>query len=345
MKIAKYLISTFFFFSISALTFSEDWCIYLGSFRNYTNATRRQELLRKNDIKTNISHYTAPDYTVYYRLMWEEHQPNKESADLHAKMLTNLPIVKKERINDIWYERLDKPPVSSRAVYITDSVTGKPVANAEMVIDNKTTLKADSNGKVIIPDDITDGDHSITVEKSTDNYSKTQRTLSLKSGEITSPNQLILSKSDVNNQKFLLISDSDTGSPITNADITIDKKWFLKSDNNGKVALPEDIEDGEHSFVIEKQDGDYVKTEKSFSIINGCLPSANLVSLPKAVDYDRIKIILTWGEAPSDLDSHIFSQNYHAYWIDKDDGNLNLDHDDTSSYGPETITIREPKTE
>ncbi len=118
MKIAKYLVSTLFFFSISALTFSEDWCIYLGSFRNFTNATRRQELLKKNDIKTNISHYIAPDFTVYYRLMWEEHQPNKESADLQAKMLSNLPIVKKERINDIWYERLDKDKPSSDDSYL-----------------------------------------------------------------------------------------------------------------------------------------------------------------------------------------------------------------------------------
>ena len=63
---------------------------------------------------------------------------------------------------------------------------------------------------------------------------------------------------------------------------------------------------------------------------------------------DELKIVLTWGETPLDLDSHLYTPlidglSYHIYYLDK--GTLSevpyacLDIDDMSSYGPETIWI------
>jgi len=62
----------------------------------------------------------------------------------------------------------------------------------------------------------------------------------------------------------------------------------------------------------------------------------------------EFRIVLTWGENPSDLDSHlqtpvIEGQTYHVYYSNK--GSMTsppyaqLDLDDVTSYGPETITI------
>ncbi|CAN5403552.1 hypothetical protein BH11PSE9_BH11PSE9_23990 [soil metagenome] len=57
-----------------------------------------------------------------------------------------------------------------------------------------------------------------------------------------------------------------------------------------------------------------------------------------------ITMKLTWGAAPSDLDSHLFAPDgSHVYYSNK--GSLlsapfaNLDVDDTSSYGPEVMTL------
>lgn len=57
-----------------------------------------------------------------------------------------------------------------------------------------------------------------------------------------------------------------------------------------------------------------------------------------------ITMKLTWGAAPSDLDSHLFAPDgSHVYYSNK--GSLlrapfaNLDVDDTSSYGPEVVTL------
>lgn len=64
----------------------------------------------------------------------------------------------------------------------------------------------------------------------------------------------------------------------------------------------------------------------------------------------QIRIVLTWGSSPRDLDSHLFgptadgSNRFHIYYNAKN-YNVNsqkyamLDVDDTSSYGPETVTI------
>ncbi len=61
-----------------------------------------------------------------------------------------------------------------------------------------------------------------------------------------------------------------------------------------------------------------------------------------ALASGQYRIVLTWGENPRDLDSHlILPSDEDIYFSNKDatDGSANLDWDDTSSYGPETITI------
>lgn len=62
----------------------------------------------------------------------------------------------------------------------------------------------------------------------------------------------------------------------------------------------------------------------------------------------EMRIVLTWGDYPSDLDSHLVGPSpygsFHVYYDDKNayyDGVLynNLDVDDTDSYGPETTSV------
>lgn len=65
-------------------------------------------------------------------------------------------------------------------------------------------------------------------------------------------------------------------------------------------------------------------------------------------DDNEYRIVLTWGEAPRDLDSHLEGEingaKFHVYYSNKTFAYKNeiiaqLDIDDTSSYGPETTTI------
>lgn len=62
----------------------------------------------------------------------------------------------------------------------------------------------------------------------------------------------------------------------------------------------------------------------------------------------QFRVILTWGQNPSDLDSHMTgpstsTSRWHVYYAAKTAGDMcGLDVDDTSSFGPETVTC--PRT-
>jgi uncharacterized protein YfaP (DUF2135 family)/tetratricopeptide (TPR) repeat protein len=69
----------------------------------------------------------------------------------------------------------------------------------------------------------------------------------------------------------------------------------------------------------------------------------NIVLAP--ITQGEIRIVLTWGAFPNDLDSHAEGRsssgsNFHIFYGDSYANNIGeLDVDDTSAYGPETITI------
>jgi hypothetical protein len=65
------------------------------------------------------------------------------------------------------------------------------------------------------------------------------------------------------------------------------------------------------------------------------------------LDAPSAQITLTWGEDPRDLDSHLAaslsSGDFHVYYVDMgdltDEPYASLDTDDTTSYGPEVISV------
>ena len=73
------------------------------------------------------------------------------------------------------------------------------------------------------------------------------------------------------------------------------------------------------------------------------------ISLSPPLEVGEIRIVLSWGVQPTDLDSHLWlppeHERYHIYFLDE--GNQDdcpfaeLDVDDVTSFGPETVTITE----
>ena len=91
--------------------------------------------------------------------------------------------------------------------------------------------------------------------------------------------------------------------------------------------------------------------ESTFNIIvqEGTTDNQNGTITP-IVSGDDYLITLTWGENPNDLDSHVVGtlssgDQFHVYYAYQSqyDGDIevcNLDYDDTTSYGPEHITLK-----
>ncbi len=69
-------------------------------------------------------------------------------------------------------------------------------------------------------------------------------------------------------------------------------------------------------------------------------------SISPVLSGSDLRIVLTWGATPSDLDSHLTgpttgTARFHVYYpsSSRSTTGVNLDVDDTSSFGPETITV------
>jgi len=105
---------------------------------------------------------------------------------------------------------------------------------------------------------------------------------------------------------------------------------------------------GDYTFNISS--GDYITKSKQCSALGSAstLCRMELVRPVSEEDAGKMTAILSWKVDPRDLDTHLVkydlsgNQQYHIYYSHKNDSASgdNLDRDDTSSYGPETLTIQ-----
>ena len=150
------------------------------------------------------------------------------------------------------------------------------------------------------------------------------------------------------------IINAFTGTGIGNVSLSVRSGWN-NIDKGDILKTGTSNETGDYSFTLPI--GNYtVKAEKSgfvagfFNIIvqEGSTGSQNGTITPELPE-GQYRMVLTWGQNPNDLDSHITGQtssgsSFHVYYssmnaYDGDTLVANLDVDDTSSYGPETITL------
>jgi hypothetical protein len=142
----------------------------------------------------------------------------------------------------------------------------------------------------------------------------------------------------------LWFTDADTGQPIADALVAIEKKGGIKTNKDGLAIFPV-VEDGEHRFIIQKEG--YVTYQGSFTVFVGTI-FFNKYSIPKLLPVNNIKIVLDWDAAPRDLDAHLVKEGrYHISYRDvrkSDDDAAWLDRDDMDGFGPETITVTQLDT-
>lgn len=151
------------------------------------------------------------------------------------------------------------------------------------------------------------------------------------------------------------VINSLTGTGAPNVTLTIKKDWNNPDASSATVRTVVTDSDGYYSVslplgnytVIATKEG---YTSSAFNIIvqEGTTANQNGIITP-LISGDNYLITLRWGENPRDLDSHVIGtlsngNKFHVYYADKSqyDGDIevcNLDYDDTTSYGPEHITL------
>lgn len=154
-----------------------------------------------------------------------------------------------------------------------------------------------------------------------------------------------------------VITNAVNGTVIPEITMNIREGWNTTSgeivqtvttDNQGKYKLELPL----GNYTIEMIKDGYIT--KSFNIYVASVNSSNqnntLVPTSSELPSGELRIVLTWGEKPYDLDSHLLGptvdgeDNFHISYYSKEyyENEImyaDLDLDDTDSYGPETTTV------
>ena len=167
-----------------------------------------------------------------------------------------------------------------------------------------------------------------------------------------------------------IITDAVTGQPISGVTLELRSGWensshgdvinTLTTNSNGefrynttKIPFTDIVVGlGCGNYTLTAKKNGYIGTSFNIIVLPGetdAHPQQNATMAPAQAEGDTWRIVLTWGENPRDLDSHVVGalttgNSFHVYYSHKSqyDGSLevcNLDRDDTTSYGPETITL------
>ncbi len=150
------------------------------------------------------------------------------------------------------------------------------------------------------------------------------------------------------------ITNSVTDLPVPGVTVKLRRSWnnktgtVLSSTQTGTSGYFEFNDLSAGAYTLEYYKSGFITGYKNVVVTNLTGTTQNAVISPVASD-GVYRIVLTWGENPADLDSHVqgtLSDGYsfHTYYSNKSDydGDLevcNLDVDDVTSYGPETITL------
>lgn len=156
------------------------------------------------------------------------------------------------------------------------------------------------------------------------------------------------------------IIDAVTGNKIDNVTYKVFSGW----NNTSSDVIASGVTSS--NYIIELEPGNYTiqfsANNYSGNIINVAIESdIDKEQVVVLNPYDpamegKFRVVLTWGEYPLDIDSHMYGTGFlsdnifHVFWDndyyyeytdDENDENVcDLDVDDRYSYGPETITIR-----
>jgi len=137
--------------------------------------------------------------------------------------------------------------------------------------------------------------------------------------------------------EILVLSAVVKDKVMPNAEIIFQKNGETSitkyTNTEGKVNIPEQYRNDSDVILI-------IKKEGYSPLITKCLCDGLTYAIsPTMQELDGIRIVLSWGDFPKDIDSHLSYLGGYICYHKKEAGQANLDVDDTNSYGPETITI------
>jgi len=145
------------------------------------------------------------------------------------------------------------------------------------------------------------------------------------------------------------VQNALNGSGVSNATLEVRKGInilsgevlkTITSDDNGNYSL--ELPTGSYTLVVHAEG--YTDTSVTINVVGNQTKQKDL-SISPLLEEGNLRIVLSWGASPQDLDSHLVKsvnneQEYHIFYGHSQGTNGdNLDYDDVNGYGPETITV------
>ena len=246
---------------------------------------------------------------------------------------------------------------------VANADTRSPIEGAIIQIFNEEgaivdTLTSDSSGGY--EQIVKEGEYKIRI--SADGYLPFESSQGVRGNEIVFVETFLMVEGvEGSNEKGVIggyIKNSVTGGSVEGTTLNIRKGWnnldgeiiqTITVDENGyySVELPLG------NYTIEMQKENFVTghfnvavTKNGSQNCHGSLAPEGSSEIPSG----QLRIVLTWGATPSDLDSHLYgptadgSGSFRVFYSEKSynvngEKYVDLDVDDTSSYGPETVTV------
>ncbi|WP_438825872.1 carboxypeptidase regulatory-like domain-containing protein [Neobacillus drentensis] len=264
-----------------------------------------------------------------------------------------------------WFETKKSGCIVKNGVegYVSDATTNLPLKKVSIKAVNKDnagesySAQSDSAGKykLLLPTGTYNISYTISGYKTV-----VLNNVKIEEEQITYNPKLEIIKNDQYGKTGIVggvITNAQTGRVVSGANISIyqglnistgHKFKTITTGADGKYKL--ELPTGHYTAVMEKSG--YIKN----SIILVSLPNKEKLdfngTITPNLSSEDIRIVLSWGEEPEDLDSHLLAptedgeDQYEIYWdndtyYSADDTLMTeLDVDDTDSFGPETITIK-----
>ncbi len=242
------------------------------------------------------------------------------------------------------------------------SITACRTSSGESNLDDFcTTEKSDGDGMFEFV--LTEGTYDLTVTYK-DYLPCVIRNVNINPDETLNMENIVLSTSfwgGFNSSLQGRVANAMNDSNIAGATVKIRKGWNNKEDayaTDKKGTEISALTDADGNFKIKLPVGSYTIEVSKAGFVTGYFNAVSIGGndsqgqkyvLTPVLSDSEYRIVLTWGDRPRDLDSHLtYYQNgirkMHVFFGGRH-GNVDgksvakLDYDDTSSYGPETITV------
>lgn len=150
------------------------------------------------------------------------------------------------------------------------------------------------------------------------------------------------------------IVDATNGGPLSGVKIqayygysTFGDCIEVTTDATGKATL--DLEEsGTYTLVLSKNG--YITEQVEVYILSNMSQTSEKFTMSPTISGDGIRIVLSWGASPTDLDSYLMGTSSDGTAVNVNYTNMSaydgsgekiaeLDVDDVTSYGPETVTL------